>query len=55
MCGACRQFLNEFIMKDLKDFLIFIHNSKTNQVVETTMNAILLQVCEIKDVITNKE
>lgn len=54
-CGACRQFLNEFIMKDLKDFPIFIHNSKTNQVVETSMNAILPQACEIKDVLTNKE
>jgi cytidine deaminase len=53
-CGACRQVLQEFISKDLKDFPVYIHNSTSGQVISTSMNTILPQNCDLKELLTER-
>ncbi|EFC46339.1 predicted protein [Naegleria gruberi] len=40
-CGACRQVLQEFVDDKTNDFPVLIVNSETNEVLESSMKALL--------------
>jgi cytidine deaminase len=46
-CGACRQFMSEFVSKENKNFPIFINNRSTGETITTSMQEILPQPVDL--------